>query len=83
MESDAQISMQFPDPEKLPPPVLQLQNISFGYPGSDLLYDSVDFGVDLDSRYVASLPRSQSEAPVCFVAESRLWARMGRERPHF
>mmetsp|Transcript_43343 Transcript_43343/g.70336 ORF Transcript_43343/g.70336 Transcript_43343/m.70336 type:complete len:609 (+) Transcript_43343:187-2013(+) len=40
----------FPDPDPLSPPVLVLQNISFGYPGCPLLYEDVDLGVDLDSR---------------------------------
>lgn len=41
---------RFPDPGSLPPPVLQLVNITFGYPGGDILYRNVDYGVDLDSR---------------------------------
>jgi len=30
--------------------LLQLTNITFGYPGAEELYRNVDFGVDLDSR---------------------------------
>lgn len=40
----------FPDAGQLPVPVLQIQNVSFAYPGGDTLYDNVDFGVDLDTR---------------------------------
>jgi len=40
----------FPDSGQLPVPVLQVQNVSFKYPGGDLLYQNVDFGVDLDTR---------------------------------
>jgi len=40
----------FPDAGQLPVPVLQIQDVSFNYPGGDLLYDHVDFGVDLDTR---------------------------------
>jgi ABC-type multidrug transport system fused ATPase/permease subunit len=42
--------LRFPDCGKLPPPVLQVQNVTFGYPGGPLLYEKLDFGVDLDSR---------------------------------
>ena len=41
---------RFPDPGHIPPPVLQLVDITFGYPGADILYRNVDYGVDLDSR---------------------------------
>lgn len=41
---------RFPDPGHIPPPVLQLVNITFGYPGAEILYRNVDYGVDLDSR---------------------------------
>ena len=44
------LDFKFLDPGKLAPPVLQLNDISFGYPGCEILYDSVDLGVDLDSR---------------------------------
>jgi len=35
---------------KLPPPVLQLDRVTFGYKKSEILYKEVDFAVDLDSR---------------------------------
>jgi ATP-binding cassette subfamily F protein 2 len=50
VERDITLVMRFPDCGKLPPPVLQLSNISFNYPGGEVLYENVDFGVDLDSR---------------------------------
>mmetsp|Transcript_6870 Transcript_6870/g.14716 ORF Transcript_6870/g.14716 Transcript_6870/m.14716 type:complete len:601 (-) Transcript_6870:525-2327(-) len=48
--ADRAMDFTFPDPGPLPPPVLQVQQISFAYPDSPLLYENVDFGVDLDSR---------------------------------
>ena len=50
VETEKSFKMSFFDPGTIPPPVLQLQDISFGYPGCELLYDKVDLGADLDSR---------------------------------
>ncbi|ODV63916.1 putative AAA family ATPase GCN20 [Ascoidea rubescens DSM 1968] len=49
-EEDKTITFKFPDPEKLSPPILQLQNITFGYSKDNLLLKNVDFDVQLDSR---------------------------------
>jgi len=43
-------NFDFPDCEKLPPPVLAFHKVKFGYPKSKILYDGVSFGVDCDSR---------------------------------
>jgi ATP-binding cassette subfamily F protein 2 len=40
----------FPDAGQLPLPVLAIENVSFGYPKSNPLYDDVDFGIDLQTR---------------------------------
>lgn len=40
------------DCEKLPPPVLPFQNVSFSYSGNEegMLYKDLEFGIDCDSR---------------------------------
>jgi len=45
-------TFRFADVEKLPPPVLSLDNVTFSYSGKkeDNLYEKLDFGVDMDSR---------------------------------
>jgi len=42
----------FPSSEKIPPPVMAFQNVSFSYSGKveDYLYTNLDFGIDCDSR---------------------------------
>ena len=47
---DKSVTIRFPDPGNIPPPVLQFTNVTFGYTRNDLLYRNLDFGVDLDSR---------------------------------
>jgi ATP-binding cassette, subfamily F, member 2 len=45
-------SFRFADVDKLPPPVLALDDVTFSYSGKaeDNLYEHLDFGVDMDSR---------------------------------
>ncbi|KAI9714867.1 MAG: ABC transporter ATP-binding protein arb1 [Bogoriella megaspora] len=49
---DRVFTFRFADVEKLPPPVLSLDNVTFSYSGKreDNLYENLDFGVDMDSR---------------------------------
>ncbi|CAO2813011.1 unnamed protein product [Amaranthus hypochondriacus] len=44
------LTFRFTDVGKLPPPVLQFVEVSFGYTPDNILYKNLDFGVDLDSR---------------------------------
>lgn len=47
---DKVLVFRFTDVGKLPPPVLQFVEVDFGYTPENLIYKTVDFGVDLDSR---------------------------------
>ncbi|KAL5389005.1 ABC transporter ATP-binding protein arb1 [Paraphaeosphaeria sporulosa] len=49
---DRVFTFRFADVEKLPPPVLALDDVTFSYSGKpeDNLYENLDFGVDMDSR---------------------------------
>eukprot|EP00878_Enallax_costatus_P000419 GHUV01000509.1.p1 GENE.GHUV01000509.1~~GHUV01000509.1.p1 ORF type:complete len:618 (+),score=174.18 GHUV01000509.1:250-2103(+) len=49
---ESTFSFQFPDCDKLPPPVLPFHNVSFSYTGNaeGLLYKDLEFGIDCDSR---------------------------------
>ncbi|MFH4984073.1 hypothetical protein AB6A40_010782, partial [Gnathostoma spinigerum] len=46
---DYNVKFAFPDPPPLPPPVLGLYNVTFGYK-DQLLFKNIDFGVDMESR---------------------------------
>lgn len=52
VQPDKVFSFRFPDVEKLPPPVLSFDDVSFSYSGKkeDYLYQDLNFGVDMDSR---------------------------------
>ncbi|KAK8017634.1 hypothetical protein PG993_013960 [Apiospora rasikravindrae] len=49
---DREFKFRFADAEKLPPPVLSFDNVTFSYSGKpeDDLYRNVDLGFDMDSR---------------------------------
>jgi len=49
---DPTYSFSFPDSEKISPPVMAFNNVSFSYSGKkeDHLYEKLELGVDLDSR---------------------------------
>lgn len=82
VERDATLRMTFPDPGKLPPPVLMLSNISFAYPGGELLYDHVDFGVDLDSRIALVGPNGRGKTTMLKMMSGELVPITGAVRPH-
>jgi ATP-binding cassette subfamily F protein 2 len=52
VHQDRVFTFRFADVEKLPPPVLSLDDVTFSYSGNakDNLYEHLDFGVDMDSR---------------------------------
>ncbi|TAQ85511.1 hypothetical protein B7494_g6160 [Chlorociboria aeruginascens] len=52
VEEDRVFTFRFADVEKLPPPVLSFDNVTFSYSGNpkDDLYKNLDLGVDMDSR---------------------------------
>jgi ATP-binding cassette subfamily F protein 2 len=50
VEGDRVVKFHFEMVGKLPPPVLQFSDVTFGYSRDKVLYSHVDLGVDLDSR---------------------------------
>ena len=52
VHQDRVFTFRFADVEKLPPPVLSFDDVTFGYSGKkeDNLYENLDLGVDMDSR---------------------------------
>ena len=52
VHSDRVFTFRFADVEKLPPPVLSFDDVTFSYSGEkkDNLYEHLDLGIDMDSR---------------------------------
>lgn len=49
-ESEYSVHFQFPDVEKLSPPIVQMSGVTFGYTKDNILLRNVDLDVQLDSR---------------------------------
>jgi len=49
-EAEYSVHFKFPDVEKLSPPIIQMDNVSFGYTKDKPLLKNVDLDVQLDSR---------------------------------
>lgn len=50
VQTERSVRFRFVNVGKLPPPVLQFADVTFGYSPDKILYRHVDLGVDLDSR---------------------------------
>jgi len=79
---DKVLSFTFPDPEELPPPVLQFQEVDFGYPGQKLLYKKIDLGVDLQSRIALVGPNGAVKTTLLKLMAGELIPTNGMVRPH-
>jgi ATP-binding cassette, subfamily F, member 2 len=73
---DKQFTFFFPECNPLPPPIIQFQNVTFGYSKDKILYRDLDMGFDLDSR-VALVGRNGvgkvGEMSLCLCARVCLW----------
>jgi ATP-binding cassette subfamily F protein 3 len=49
-EEDSVVTFRFPDPDKLSPPIIQLQGVTFGYTPDHTILQNVDLDVGIDSR---------------------------------
>ena len=82
VEQERALDFKFPNPTKLPPPVLQCTDIAFGYPGCPVLYSGVDFGVDLDSRVALVGPNGAGKSTLLKIMTGELLPLTGSVRPH-
>jgi len=81
---DPQYQFRFPDAEKLPPPVLAFDEVSFSYSGKeeDFLYRNVNFGVDLDSRIALVGPNGAGKSTLLKLMRQELTATRGEVKRH-
>ena len=82
METEKVLDFKFPDPGPLSPPVLQCNDITFGYPGCEILYSGVDFGIDLDSRVALVGPNGAGKSTLLKIMTGELMPVRGAVRPH-
>lgn len=81
---DAKYHFAFPDAEKLAPPVLAFNNVSFSYSGDkkDYLYAKLNFGVDQDSRIALVGPNGAGKSTLLKLMRGELQAVEGEIKRH-
>lgn len=79
---DRVLVFRFVDVGKLPPPVLQFVEVTFGYTPENLLYKNLDFGVDLDSRVALVGPNGAGKSTLLKLMTGELVPLDGMVRRH-
>ncbi|KAK9676598.1 hypothetical protein RND81_11G088000 [Saponaria officinalis] len=79
---DKILVFRFTDVGKLPPPVLQFVDVSFGYTPENILYKNLDFGVDLDSRIALVGPNGAGKSTLLKLMTGDLVPLEGMVRRH-
>ncbi|KAJ8427715.1 hypothetical protein Cgig2_025114 [Carnegiea gigantea] len=79
---DRVLVFRFTDVGKLPPPVLQFVDVSFGYTPENILYKRLDFGVDLDSRIALVGPNGAGKSTLLKLMTGDLVPLDGMVRRH-
>lgn len=81
---DKVFNFRFPEVERLPPPVLAFDDISFAYDGNpeNNLYDNLSFGVDMDSRIALVGPNGVGKSTLLKIMTGELQPQKGRVSRH-
>ncbi|RRT40927.1 hypothetical protein B296_00024689, partial [Ensete ventricosum] len=79
---DKVLEFRFADVGKLPPPVLQFVGVTFGYTPDNLIYQNLDFGVDLDSRIALVGPNGAGKSTLLKLMTGDLIPLDGMVRRH-
>ena len=84
VHQDRVFSFRFADVEKLPPPVLALDDVTFSYSGNkeDTLYENLDFGVDMDSRTALVGPNGVGKSTLLRIFTGKLSPNSGSVSRH-
>lgn len=82
VEMDKIVTFKFENVGKLPPPVLQFADVTFGYSKSKILYSHVDFGIDLDSRVAIVGPNGAGKSTLLKLMIGDLEAVDGMVKRH-
>ncbi|KAG9296865.1 hypothetical protein G9A89_006820 [Geosiphon pyriformis] len=84
VDPPAIFKFKFNDVEKLPPPVLQFDQVSFSYDGSakNFLYEDLDLAVDMDSRVALVGPNGVGKSTLLKLMVGDLQPVRGRIARH-
>ncbi|XP_008483963.1 ATP-binding cassette sub-family F member 1 [Diaphorina citri] len=74
------VKFRFPNPPYLPPPVLGLHDVTFGYPGGKVLLEKVNFGLDMESRVALVGPNGIGKSTFLNLLKGELTPNKGELR---
>ncbi|KAG5890013.1 hypothetical protein JTB14_012635 [Gonioctena quinquepunctata] len=77
---DYLVKFRFPEPPPLPPPVLGLHNVTFGYSGQKPLLVKTDFGIDMNSRIAIVGPNGVGKSTFLKLLTGDLTPNIGENR---
>jgi len=81
--TDRTLTFYFPDCGPLPPPVIMVQHVSFGYaPNKPLIYKDIDFGIDLDTKVALVGPNGAGKSTLLKLIAGELIPTDGLIRRH-
>lgn len=80
--SESRVAIKFYSTDKLPPPVLQLQEVGFAYPDCELLYSGIERGLDCDSRVCLVGPNGAGKSTLLKLLMGELTPTEGMVRRH-
>ena len=71
------VSFIFPDCGSIPPPVIMVQHVSFRYsPDRPLVYNNIDFGIDLESRIALVGPNGAGKSTLLKLIDGEVLVHM-------
>lgn len=81
---DRVFTFRFADVDKLPPPVLSFDDVTFSYSGKpeDNLYENLDLGVDMDSRTALVGPNGVGKSTLLRIMTGKLSPTSGSVSRH-
>lgn len=83
VKTQSTISMNFKDVDVLPPPVIQVQNVSFKYhDNAPWIYQNLEFGLDMDTRLALVGPNGAGKSTLLKMLLGQLDCTGGMIRRH-
>ncbi|CAL8096307.1 unnamed protein product [Calicophoron daubneyi] len=83
VQADKTLTFYFPDPGTIPPPVIQVQQVSFRYaPGKPWIYRDLDLAIDLDRRVALVGPNGAGKSTLLKLIAAELEPTDGLVRRH-
>lgn len=79
---DPYLKLDFPSGSQLPPPCISVIDASFGYTEDRILYDNMNFGVDMDSRVAIVGPNGAGKSTFLKLLDHNLAPLAGFVRKH-